>query len=117
VGRDDVGSNGVKVDIAYKGNEIVVLITENGFVSVFKQVPGAAMFSVKVLRVPREELSHGRGYAIFSTLEKDVDMVAHENPGIDRAFTFLDVLAQPFKKAGPVFIIPENIRLVDPPAP
>ena len=71
------------MDIAYEGNEVVVLIAENGFVSVFKQVPGAAMFSVEVLRVPREELSHGRGDAVFSALKKDVDMVAHEDPGID----------------------------------
>ena len=54
-----------------------------GFIAVFKQMSGAAMFSVEVLRVPREELSHGRGDAILSALKKDVHMVAHEDPGID----------------------------------
>lgn len=41
-------------------------------------------------------------------------MVVHEDPGVDRAFSFCDVFPQPFQKAGLVLVICEDIGFVDP---
>ena len=46
------------MNIADEGKKIVILIAENGFVTVFEKVPDAAMFAVEVLRVPGEEFAH-----------------------------------------------------------
>ena len=42
-------------------------------------------------------------------------MIVHEDPGIDRALTLRDDLAESFEEPGFVFVVSEDVRLVDPP--
>ena len=102
------------MNIADKGKEVVVFIAEDGLVAVFEEMTGAAVFAVEVLGIPREELSHDRGDTVFAAPEQDVDVIAHEDPCVNRAFSFFDVLAKPFEEAGFIFVVSENIRFVDP---
>ena len=37
---------------------LVVFVAQDGFVTIFKEMPGAAVAAVKVLGVPREKPSH-----------------------------------------------------------
>jgi hypothetical protein len=55
-GRDDVGSNGIQMNIADESKDVVVFIAEDGLVAVFKEMPGAPVLAVEVLRIPRESV-------------------------------------------------------------
>mgnify|MGYP001585173862 CR=1 FL=1 len=50
-----------------------------------------------------------------ATLEEDMYMVVHEDPGIDRTFTFYYVLSETFEKSRLVLIVVEYVGLVDSP--
>ena len=60
------------MDVTDKGQQIRVLIAEDGFVAVFKEVAAAAVAAVVVLGVPGLLLSHNRRYALFPALEQHV---------------------------------------------
>jgi hypothetical protein len=57
-GLDDLCSNGIKMNIADEGEEIVVFVAEYGFVPVFEEMPLSAVSAVEVLGVPGKEFSH-----------------------------------------------------------
>ena len=78
-------------------------------------MPGAAVAAIEVLGVPRKELSHGSGNAVFPALEEDMDVIVHKDPGEDGAFAFVDGLAKTFQETGLVLIVSEYVRFVDPP--
>jgi len=40
-GLDDADPEGIEVDVADKGRQIVVFVTEDGFTAIFKKVAGA----------------------------------------------------------------------------
>jgi len=109
------GSHGIEMDVPDQGQKIVVLITEDGFVAVLEEMAGAAMAAIEIQSVPGEEFSHDGGDAGLAALEKDVDVIVHEDPGIDRALTLRDDLAESFEEPGFVFVVSEDVRLVDPP--
>jgi hypothetical protein len=77
-------------------------------------VPLSAVLTVEILGVPGKKLSHDRRNSVFSASEQDMDMIVHEDPGMNCAFCVLNVLTKTFKE--PVFIltIAEDIRSVDP---
>jgi hypothetical protein len=103
------------VDIPDQGQKIVVLVAEDGFVAVLKEMAGAAIAAVKIQGIPCEEFSHDRGEACFAALEKDVDVIVHKDPSVDCAFTFRNCLAEFFEEPGLVFVVSKDVRLVDPP--
>jgi len=73
------------------------------------------MAAVVVLSVPRELLSHDGGDALFAALKKNVDVVVHEDPGIDGTLPLDNVLSEAFKEPRLVLIVVENIGFVDSP--
>jgi len=102
------------MDISDQGEKIVVFIAQNGLVAIFEQVSRALMPPVEVNRVPGEQLSHDRRYPLLPAFKKDMDMIAHEDPGVDRAFRFNNVLSQSLEEFIPVLIVAEYIRFVVP---
>ena len=50
--------DGIKMNVTDEGQKIVVFVTQDRFVSIFKEMSGAAMAAVKVLGIPREKLAH-----------------------------------------------------------
>jgi len=102
------------MDIANEGEEVVVFIAEDGLVAVFEEMPGSTVSAIEVLSIPGEEFSHDGRNAFFAAFKEDVDMVVHERPCVDRAFSFFDVLAKPFEKKGSILIISEYVRFIDP---
>ena len=68
-GFDDTGPDGLEGDVPDKGQEVVVFVTKDGFISVFKEVAGALVSAVVVLGIPRKQLSHDGGYAMFAALK------------------------------------------------
>jgi len=73
------------------------------------------MATIKVQGMPSEKFSHNGGDARFAALEKEVDVIVHKNPGINRAFSVLDDLAESFEEARFIFFVPKDVRFVDTP--
>jgi hypothetical protein len=44
---------GIEMDVSDEGQEIIVFITEYGFIAVFKKVAGATVTAIVVLSIPR----------------------------------------------------------------
>jgi hypothetical protein len=97
------------VDVADQCKEVGVFIAEYGLISVLEQMPGALMAAVIVLGVPREELPHDGGDAVRAALKKNVDMVVHEDPGINGTVPLGDVLAEALQEPGFVLIVVEYL--------
>ena len=57
-GFDDAGPDGIEMNIADQGQEVIVFVAEDGFIAVFKEVAGAFVAAVVILSVPGEKLSH-----------------------------------------------------------
>lgn len=62
----DDTSPGIEVYVSEKDQEVVVFVTKDGFVSVFKEMTGAVVSAVVVLSIPGKQLSHNGGYTAFA---------------------------------------------------
>ena len=67
------------------------------------------MAAVKILSIPSEKLPHNGGNPLLAAFEEEMNVIVHKHPGIDGAFSFDDVLAEPFKEQGFVLVIFEDI--------
>jgi len=111
----NIRTKGIQVYVPDQREKVIVFVAEYGFVAVLEQVSGALMTAVVVLCVPGEQFSHNCGDAVLATLEKDMNMVVHEDPGINRAFPLYYILSESFKKLRLVLIVVEYVGLVDSP--
>ena len=73
------------------------------------------MAAVVVLGIPRKELSHDGGDAVLAAFKKNMNMVVHEDPGIDRTFSLDYILSKSFQKPQLVLIVIEYVGFVDSP--
>ena len=113
-GLGHAGPDRVEVNISDQGKQIVVFITQNGFIAVLEQVARALVPPVVVNRLPREKLAHDRRYPLLPALEKNMHMIGHEDPCVDRALRFDNLLSQSLQEFVPVLIITEDICLIIP---
>jgi len=97
------------VDVTNEGQQVIVFVAQDRFVSIFKEMPGAAMAAIEVLSVPGKKFSHDGGDTPLTALEEDVDVTVHKYPGVDGAFPVDDVLAEPLKEQGLVLVIFEDV--------
>lgn len=51
------------------------------------------MAAIIILRIPCQEFSHYRGNALLATLKQNMQMIAHEHPGVDRALALSNIAA------------------------
>lgn len=75
---------------------------------------GATMTAVVVLSAPGQKPPHNGGYAVRAASKKEVDMILHKGPGIDRAAAFADVLADAIKESALVLVAFGDGRAIDP---
>jgi hypothetical protein len=73
-----------------------------------------SIVTVIIILCVRGELAHDRGYAVFSALKEKMYAVRHQDPRVG-VFPFDDVLTEAFEKSRFVFIVSEDVRLIDPP--
>ncbi len=73
------------------------------------------MAAIVVLGIPREQLSHDGRDAMFAALEKQMNVVIHEDPGVNGTLSFGYVLSEPFEEARLVLSVIEYVSLVDSP--
>ena len=75
---------------------------------------GATVTAVVVLGVPGQKLPHNGGYALLAASKKEVDVVVYEDPGVDKAMAFADVLAEAIEESDLVLVVFEDGRSIDP---
>ncbi|MEK6725820.1 MAG: hypothetical protein AABY54_04610 [Deltaproteobacteria bacterium] len=95
------------MNVADKGQEVIVFVAENGSVSIFEEMAGAVVATVEILGVPRKELPHESGNAVLAAFEQEMNVVAHENPGINTTVSLDNVCAQSLQEPCPVLIVLE----------
>lgn len=95
------------MDIADKGQKVIVFIAKNGFVSIFEEMASTVVATVEILGVPRKELPHDGRDAMFAAFEQEMDVIAHENPGIYITVPLDKVCAQSLQEPCPVLIVLE----------
>jgi hypothetical protein len=95
--------------VSNEGKEIIVLIAEYGFVAVLEKMSLTAMPAVKVLGVPGKKFSHDGCYAAFTASEQNMNMIVHEDPGVNGTFSILNILSEAFKEPGFILYVTENI--------
>jgi hypothetical protein len=71
------------VNVADKCKKVCIFITENRFITVFKEMPFSPMAAIIILGIPGQKLSHDFRYALFATFEKKMHMFVHDNPSIN----------------------------------
>ena len=103
------------MNVADQRKEVIVFVAEYGFIAVLEQMSAALVAAVVVLGIPREQFSHDGGDALLAALKKNVNVVIHEDPGIDGTFSVDNVLSESFKEPRLVLIVFEYLSLVDSP--
>jgi hypothetical protein len=63
------------VNIPEESQQIAVFVAQNGFVTILKEMPCAAMPAIEILSVPREKLAHDGGDPPLATLEEKMDVL------------------------------------------
>jgi hypothetical protein len=93
---DHVGAHGVEFDIAHAGEKVGFGLDQAGFVSAFPQAAAAAVAFVDVLDVaPADGLHEPGGAFRFVRCDKEVDVVGHEDVGMDGAVPIASRFLQP----------------------
>jgi hypothetical protein len=100
------------MNIPDQGQEVVVFVAQDGFVTIFKEMPATAMAPVKILGVPSEKLSHDGGDPPLAAFEKEMDVIVHNRPGVNRTFPLDHMSAKPFKEQASILVILEDIGFI-----
>jgi len=72
------------------------------------------MSTVEILGIPGQQLPHKGGYALFAAAKQQVNVVAHEDPGVYSTAALTNVATEAIKKENFVLVILKNGRSVDP---
>jgi len=70
--------------------------------------------AVVVLGVPGQKLPHDGGDALRAASKKEVDVVVYEDPAVDKAVAFDDILAEAIEELDLVLVVFEDGRSIDP---
>jgi len=114
-GFHDVHTKRIQVYVADQCEKVIIFVAEDGFIAVLEQMAGALMATVVVLGIPGELFSHDAGDAVFAAFKKNMNVIVHEDPGIDGTFPIDHILSEAFQKSRLVLIVVEYVCLVDSP--
>ncbi len=103
------------MDVSYKGQKVVVFIAEDGFVAILKKMAAPIVAVIVILRIPSEQPPHDSRDVVVATLEKNMNMVPHQDPRVDPTFAFDDESAESLQESHPILVVFEDRRLIDPP--
>jgi hypothetical protein len=114
-GLDNAGPQGIEMDVADKCQKVILFVAEDGFIAVFEQMACPFVAAVVVLCVPGEKSAHDAGYAVLAAPEKQMDVIAHQNPGVDGALSLAYIQTKALKEKASVLIVFEYCCFVDTP--
>jgi hypothetical protein len=74
-GQNHLGSQRVEVKISYEGQKVRLLVAQDRFITIFKQMARPVVPTVKILSIPRQKPPHDRGDTMPAALEEDMNML------------------------------------------
>lgn len=114
--RDDSCSERIQVNGADKFEEIWILLAQDGFVAVLKQMSSALMPTVEVDRIACQQPPHDHRNRHGSRPKEQMEMVGNECPGKTACGGFRQNCSEPFDKMIAVTIIKEDPPPLNPTA-
>src|SRR4030042_3954470 len=95
------------MNVADQFQQIGVLLTDNRFVTILKQMATPAMSQIISDGITRQKTSHKFRKSLRTTKDQDVDVIFHESPSQDSRSCHLPQLTDPGDEILPVLIIQE----------
>ena len=71
--------------------------------------------AIEILGVPGEKFAHDAGYAVLAAPEEKMNVIGHQNPGVDGAVPLTHIETESLKEKVPVLIVFEYVGFVDAP--
>jgi hypothetical protein len=103
------------VNVPHQFPQIGVLLTQNGFVPVLKQMPMPVVPAIEGLSLTGQQPSHDRGDGHGSAFKQQVEMVGDQRPCIPWRMRFRQNEFQPLQKFIPIIVISEDLTPFNPP--
>ncbi len=77
---DQLGTQGVQVDIAHQFQQVAVFLAKDGLVSILKDMIMAAMAAIELTGLPREDPAHARTNWCGAGAQQKMGVVGHQGP-------------------------------------
>ncbi len=104
------------MNIAGQLEEIGIVLTENGFVSVLKKVTVSLMPAVIVDHISCQQFPHADGEWLGPCSEQEMKVIAHKGPRIDAQSTYATKIGKPLKKILPILSVAKYRYSINAPA-
>jgi hypothetical protein len=106
--RDDLGAEGIQMEVADQFQEVRLLLHHDGLVPVLEEVPDALMAAVEGPGVAGEQRPHAPGQGAGPRPNEEVRMIREERPGIDGEGAGCRQRGQAGHELGAVGVVPED---------
>jgi hypothetical protein len=104
------------MNVAHQLQKIRILLAQNRFVAVLKQVACAAVPSIKTPRISAQKPAHNAGNGGISGPQQKMKMIGHQRPRVTRGLRLHQNFLDPFEKIAPVGVRPKDLPALNPPA-
>ena len=102
---DQFGSHGIQMNVAHQLQEIAVLLAEDGFIAILKEMPAAAIAAVVASGVAGQQATHYRSDGNAAGAQQKLKMVGDQSSGKAAGIGFFNNSAQPVDKIVSVTIV------------
>ncbi len=82
-GYREFGANGVEVEVSNQLEQIRLILDQGVLEAILKKVPGAFVTTIEAVRVRAKQALHESGQREAAGSHKRVNMVGHEDPGVE----------------------------------
>jgi hypothetical protein len=104
------------MDVAGELQQVGVVLADDGFVAVLKEMPVAGMAAIEVDYITGEELAHAGGERLLDCPHQEMEMVGQERPSVDGKISPLAEIREAAQEVLPVAIVLEDPGPFDPSA-
>jgi len=105
---DETRTERVQMDIPHQFQQVRVLLTEDRFVAVLKEITRTVMTLVKRDGIPRQKAPHYLGHRDQACFQEQMEMIRNQRPSIAMRPGLFKNRRETSDKIGAVLIIPEN---------
>ena len=119
VERGEIGQHlrpeGIQVEVANEFEEVRLLLHHDGLVPILKEMADAVMAAIEGAGVAREERAHTPGERPGAGADQEVRLIREQRPRVDGESALRDQADQAGDEVGPVPVVAEDGRPLDPP--
>ena len=103
------------MNVSYQFLEIGILLTNDGFVPILKQVPVADVAAVEGYGISGQKAAHEYGQPFVAAAKQDMGMIVHQCPGVKAISRGLGLITQAGQEIFPILIVVNDIPAFDAP--